>query len=299
VSFPVNWNSSPGASVVHPTGNWFYMTNTQAGVGGAVSQFTIGANGGLTSPSLLMVGQTPGSTSPYGLAIDPTGKYAYAVGTLPGGGGVFQYTVNPTTGVLQPNPSSTNNVVSTTPVTSLGAAQPWDIKVLQMSSGSEYAYVSNYADGTVWAFSVNADGTLASVGALLVAPTDTVCTCDKSGGNNIAAMGIALHPSSKYAYVTFSCCSSPQAVAQFNINQSTGALFPMTPPTVLASGSSQSIAVESSGKYAYVTSGYTGFANSAIAQYTIDQTTGALTLMPNPTVQTGAFGPSGIVTVGK
>ena len=299
VSLPTNWNPSPGASVVHPTGNWFYMTNAQAGVGGAVSWFTIGATGGLTSPTLLMVGQNPQQTTPYGIAIDPTGKYAYVAGTTGAGyGAVFQYTVNPTTGALQPNPSSSNNFVSTTPVTSLGWAQPWDIKVLQISSG-EYAYVSNYDDGTVWEFSVNPDGTLSSLGSFLVAPTASVCTCDQSGGNNIAAMGFALHPSGKYAYVTFSCCSSLQSVAQFTINQTDGTLSPMTPPTVLSSGSSQSIAVESSGKFAYVTSGSTGFASHSIAQYTIDQGTGALTLMSNPTVDTGADGPSGIVTVGK
>ena len=298
VPFPTTWNSSPGASVVHPTGNWLYFTNTQPGLGGAVSQFTIGATGDLTSPSLVMIGQNPGRTSPYGIAIDPSGKYAYVTATNGAGtGGVYQYTVDPTTGVLQPNPSSDDNVVATTPVTSLGWAQPWDIKVLQIASG-EYAYVSNYDDGTVWELAVNpADGTLTPLGAFLVAPT-TVCTCE-AGGNNIAAMGIALHPSGKSVYVTFSCCSSLQSVAQFTVNQTDGTLSPMTPATVLSSGSSQSIAVESSGKYAYVTSGETGFASSSIAQYTIDQASGALSLMANPKVNTGGVGPSGIVTIGQ
>jgi 6-phosphogluconolactonase (cycloisomerase 2 family) len=244
-----------------------------------------------------MVGQTPGSTSPYAIAIDPTGKYAYVGATVPGGGGVFQYTVDPAAGTLLPNPSSSNNVVSTPPFTKLGGAQPWDIKVLQISSG-EYAYVSNYDDGTIWEFSVDpANGILSLLGSFLVAPT-SVCTCE-AGGNNIAAEDIALHPSGNYVYVTFSCCSSLQSVAQFTVNQTDGTLSPMSPPTVLSSGSAASIAVESSGKYAYVTSGDTGFARSAIAQYTIDQTTGALSLMANPTVDTGGVGPSGIVTVGK
>ena len=297
VPFPPGWNSAPLKGVAHPAGPWFYLINTQPGVGGAVSQFTIGATGGLTSPSLLMVGQTPGSTAPYAIAIDPTGKYAYVGATVPGGGGVFQYAVDPAAGTLLPNPSSSNNVVSTPPFTKLGGAQPWDIKVLQISSG-EYAYVSNYDDGTIWEFSVDpANGTLSLLGSFLVAPTG-VCTCE-AGGNNIAAEDIALHPSGQYVYVTFSCCSSLQSVAQFTVNQTDGTLSPMSPPTVLSSGSAASIAVESSGKYAYVTSGDTGFARSAIAQYTIDQTTGALSLMANPTVDTGGVGPSGVVTVGE
>ena len=59
------------------------------------------------------------------------------------------------------------------------------------------------------------------------------------------------------------------------------------------------IAIESSGKYAYVTSGNNDAGiGTSISQYTIDQTTGALTLMSNPSVQTG-YAPGEIVTVGK
>ena len=111
-------------------------------------------------------------------------------------------------------------------------------------------------------------------------------------------MGIALHPSGKYAYVTFMCCSSTQHIAQFNVNQGDGTLSAMTTPTVSAPwNTALGIAIESSGKYAYVTSG--SDVMGAIAQYTIDQATGALTPMANATLQTGAIGPSQIVTVGK
>jgi 6-phosphogluconolactonase (cycloisomerase 2 family) len=88
-------------------------------------------------------------------------------------------------------------------------------------------------------------------------------------------------------------------VAQFTIDQSTGKLLAMTPPTVSAGGAgAASITVEASGKYAYATSGDTGWGSYSVAQYTIDQTTGALTLMKNATVVAG-YGPGGIVTVGK
>jgi 6-phosphogluconolactonase (cycloisomerase 2 family) len=92
--------------------------------------------------------------------------------------------------------------------------------------------------------------------------------------------------------------SSPSAViAQFKIDQTTGVL--VSNGTVSAGGTAAaSIAIESSGKYAYATSGDSGWGNFSIAQYTIDQTTGALTLMSNPTVKAG-YGPSEIVTVGK
>jgi 6-phosphogluconolactonase (cycloisomerase 2 family) len=92
--------------------------------------------------------------------------------------------------------------------------------------------------------------------------------------------------------------SSPSAViAQFKIDQTTGVL--VSNGTVSAGGTATaSIAIESSGKYAYATSGDSGWGNFSIAQYTIDQTTGALALMNNPSVLAG-YGPSQIVTVGK
>jgi hypothetical protein len=51
---------------------------------------------------------------------------------------------------------------------------------------------------------------------------------------------------------------------------------------------------EASGDYAYATSGDTGWGHSTIAQYKINQTTGALEPLSNATVQAG-YGPSGIV----
>jgi 6-phosphogluconolactonase (cycloisomerase 2 family) len=70
-----------------------------------------------------------------------------------------------------------------------------------------------------------------------------------------------------------------------------------TPTAAAVGGSIAEIAVESSGKYLYMTSG--GDTGNIVAQYNIDQTTGVLTPMSNPTVTTNVFGPSQIVTVGK
>jgi 6-phosphogluconolactonase (cycloisomerase 2 family) len=86
-------------------------------------------------------------------------------------------------------------------------------------------------------------------------------------------------------------------IAQFKIDQTTGAL--VSNGTVSAGGTGTAwMAIDTSGKYAYVTSGESGWGSNSITQYTIDQTTGALTLMNNPSVVTG-YGPSEIVTVGK
>ncbi|HTT71824.1 MAG TPA: InlB B-repeat-containing protein [Anaeromyxobacteraceae bacterium] len=299
---PTNWSPGPVTGVVHPNGSWFYeITSLSQTVWGASSagvvQFSIGpATGTLTPPTspTIIPDYNGGWVQPLAIALDPNAQYAYlgvgAWGCPSGQGCIAEFKIDQSTGAL----TSIGNT-GTLPSAS-GYVQINDTEVLQIASG-EYVYAANAdSSGEIFEFSVNADGTLTSLGSLPVAPT--ICTCG-TGGNSVTAEQIALHPSGKYAYVTFACCSSKQSVAQFTIDQSNGKLSPMTPPTVLSSGSAAYLALESSGNYAYVTSGDTGFANSTIAQYTIDQATGALTLMANPTVQTGAIGPSGIVTTGK
>jgi 6-phosphogluconolactonase (cycloisomerase 2 family) len=170
-----------------------------------------------------------------------------------------------------------------------GSGTAFDIKIASTSSGA-YVYVANYADGTVAQFKIGADGTLSALNPFLVTA-------------GTYALTIAVHPTGKFAYVAMMNSSDATAaiavVAQFTIDQGTGELLAMTPPTVSAGGAgAASIAVEASGKYAYATSGDSGWGSYSVAQYTIDQSTGALTLMKNATVPAG-YGPGGIVTVGK
>ena len=297
VPIPSAWNPGPVAGVAHPGGSWFYeiMSVSQAVWGtsaAGIVQLDVGTTGALTSPSMTVIPNYNGWVQPTAIAMEPSARYAYlgagAWACPDGQGCIVEYGVDAGSGALT-HLGDTGT---------LDSASGWvyvdDVRVLQLASG-EYVYATNgYSSGEIFEFSVNADGTLTPLGSLPVAPT--VCTCATSG-NYATAGQIALHPSGKYAYVTFSCCSSLQSVAQFTVDQDHGTLSPMTPATVLSSGSSQSIALDPRGEHAYVTSGSTGFASHSIAQYAIDPGTGALTLMSNPTVDTGATGPSGIVTV--
>ena len=270
----------PFGSAVHPSGQWFYVTNDQQGT---VSQFTIGATGGLGSMVSTVLPSPEGSqaVAPYAMAIVPSGKYAFVVsqiGNSTAHGMISQFVINDTTGAL----SSNGSVRTVDP--NFGFTTPATIKIASIGS-TDYVYVANYQKGTVWAYRVQSDGTLAALGSV------------NSGALN--TMGLAAHPSGKYLYATIFTNSQSSIIAQFSVNQTDGTLSAMTPATVPGAGQgSARIAVESSGKYAYVTSGDTGWGSTYVTQYTIDQTTGALTLMSNPSVQAG-FGPSEIITVGK
>jgi 6-phosphogluconolactonase (cycloisomerase 2 family) len=110
------------------------------------------------------------------------------------------------------------------------------------------------------------------------------------------AEAIAFDPSGKHAYVTILGATAATVVEQFSIDQSNGTLSPMNPPTVSAGGAAAAfITVDASGKYAYATSGSSGWGSTTVAQYEIGPD-GALTLMNPPTVKTGDT-PWAVITV--
>jgi uncharacterized repeat protein (TIGR02543 family) len=270
----------PSGIAVNPASQYAYVALLEKG---NVNQYSIGADGKLSAltPPTVSSDTINASNSPVAIAIDPSGKWAYVAdgSNLT----VSQYAIG-ADGTLS---ALTPFLVSTGGKTGSGTA--FDIKIASTSSGA-YVYVANYADGTVAQFKIGADGTLSALNPFLVTA-------------GTYALTIAVHPTGKFAYVAMMNSSDATAaiavVAQFTIDQGTGELLAMTPPTVSAGGAgAASIAVEASGKYAYATSGDSGWGSYSVAQYTIDQSTGALTLMKNATVPAG-YGPGGIVTVGK
>jgi 6-phosphogluconolactonase (cycloisomerase 2 family) len=269
----------PSGIAVHPKSPYAYVALQQKS---SVNQFTVGADGTLSAltPSTVTSGDpTNGANGPVSIAIDPSGNWAYVANGASLTVSQYKIGADGTLSALTPFLVATGGV--------RGSGTAFDVKIVSTSSGA-YAYVTNYADGTVAQYSINpTSGILSPLTPSLI-----------SAGTY--AFSIAVHPTGKFAYVTILTGSPDAAVAQFTIDQTTGAFSAMTPPTVSAGGAGAAvITVEASGKYAYATSGETGWGSSSIAQYNIDQDTGALTLMNNPTVQTSGTGPGGIVTVGK
>jgi DNA-binding beta-propeller fold protein YncE len=89
-------------------------------------------------------------------------------------------------------------------------------------------------------------------------------------------------PSGRFAYVPNTYGNN--TVSQYTIDSATGALSPSTPSEAATGNQPTSVAVDPSGKFAYVVNR----ADDTISMYTIDPTTG--TLSPNTpfTIATGA-----------
>ena len=260
----------PGGGAIHPTKPWYYVANLEWNT---ISQNTIGADGSLAAMTPPIVTTAAG---PNTIAIDPLGKYAY----VPNGNTVSQYTIDQTSGTLQ----------SMSPSTVAAGLATENIGFASLSSGT-YAYVLNGGGGTtggsVSQYKIDpASGGLSQIETVAADPDELQY-----------ASSLTVHPTGKFAYATLCCASPSKVIVQFKVDPTTGKL---TRNGMVSAGGKATawIAIESSGKYAYATSGDSGWGSYSVAQYTIDQTTGSLTLMPNPTVLAG-FGPSQIVTVGK
>ncbi len=140
-----------------------------------------------------------------------------------------------------------------------------------------YAYVANQG-GTVSQYKIGLDGALTAM---------SPATVESVSGED--AFFITTDPSGKYAYVVNYTLGStvPGAVSQFTIGPK-GALTPMSPASVGSGSQPSCIAVDPSGKYAYVTNSN----DDTVSQYTIGSN-GALTPMSTATVGTGSY-PSSI-----
>ena len=190
------------------------------------------------------------------VVVDPTGKFAYVAWYS---GAVSMYTIDPTTGAL----------------TSLGMLAipdqfgPYSVAV---NPSGKVLYLGNSGTrddvGIVSMYSIDATtGALTSVGL--------------GGFASVYPWSMAVHPSGKFAYVTNEYTQPPQypswpsILYEYTIDPATGNLGHVTTTTAGLTPTSipTSIAIDPSGKFAYVTNS----GSNDISMYTINATTGALT----------------------
>jgi YVTN family beta-propeller protein len=240
----------PVGVAVHPNGLFAYVTSVATNPG-FVYEYTIGADG-----RLIPIAGAPsvgGGAYPSTITVHPSGKYAYVVdNTGPSTGNVSQYTI------------LANGQLSAMSPAAVGSGNgPWFVSVDPLG---RYAYVADQFDGVVYQYKIGLNGALS---ALIPAAVST------GSGAASGPYSVTVHPSGKYAYVAN---YGDGTVSQFNIGAG-GVLMPMTPTATVGSGSGAAsgpytVAVEPSGRYAYVTNS----GDNTVSQYTINAS-GALTAM--------------------
>ena len=140
-----------------------------------------------------------------------------------------------------------------------------------------FVYVTNFSQGNDVSQYDASSGELSRLSPFSVA-----------AGSGPVAIGVT--PDAKSVYVVN---QGDNTVSQYAINQTTGTLSAEFPFTVATGPHPTAIAVSSDGKSAYVTNAPGGGGSGSISQYTIDSTTGQLSVKTPATIATGV-GPIGI-----
>jgi YVTN family beta-propeller protein len=213
--------------------------------------------------------------SPQSVVVDPTGKFAYVANAGCRDtfiGSVSIYTINVTTGALQP----------------IGAVKAGtSSQSVAVDPSGNFVYVANdgYGDTSNGGYGNNGNISIYTVDPMtgLLTARGTV----NSGGR---AASLAVHSSGKFAYVVNGCtANSAEGVSMFSVDNGTGALTSIgTIPTGATGPSACSIHIgitlDASGRFAYVAGDGCGLDTypGYIAAYAINPTTGVLTAVGPP-----------------
>ncbi len=197
------------------------------------------------------------------LAIDPTGKYAYAVQAQAAVflAAVYTYRIDQATGKL--------NLLPGTPLPT-GA----NYSSIMVDPQGRFVYTPNQTSDTVSGFTINqSNGTLTE----MAGSPFTV---------GLSPQSISIDSMDRFAYV-----GAVPATFAFSINPATGALTPLSPSSYTG-GSPYAQAVDPRGKFLYVAAG-TGLYGYNISQYNAGPGMGAGDLTPIPGSPFGSVTTSG------
>ncbi len=249
--FTSNCNTGGGTTA----SKFAFVANFQNATAGSVSVFTINSTtGALTSTgSSFSTGSTTLSNGPASL-ITVLGKYLY---TANDGGSVSAFTINTATGAL--------SAISGSPF----AAGTNPNNIIADPSG-KFLYTANSGSRDITAYSIDSStGTLVPIGTF---------AAGASALNAGQAVGLAVHPSGNFLYVTLDTAG----IAVFSINQTTGILTFLSQNAPQAGAAIQSITINKAGTFAYAADGVSG-----VEEFSVNTSTGALTLLSSSPVTAG------------
>jgi YD repeat-containing protein len=254
---PFSVGNGPLAAVVDPSGQFVYVINS---TDRTISAFTVGPNSG----SLTAVAGSPfaAGESPQAMTVDPSGKFVLVTNAATGGGG-SSWDALP--GIRDYNSSGTF-LLASLEAFSLGglgnlpdafmrgdAAQPYIFKTLDrpVYGGDNTSHLLAYG---------GAVATTQDRGGQKLNPTP-----DCGGGGGASVVG---RDGSK----ANSCGGSNATISVFSISTSSGALSQVTNSPFLASGTADSIVVDPTDRFVYVT-----YDSNVIDGFAFDSTSGSLT----------------------
>ena len=189
--------------------------------------------------ALALVDTIGAGTTPAAIAVEPSGRFVYEANV--GSNDVWSYSVNQATGAL-------------TSVGSPVAAGDYPASIA-VNPKHPFVLVASVNSSQLHAYVINADGSLTPTGPAV--------------GTLINPRSIAIENSGRFAYV-----AEGASIVVYSIDPATGEVTP-TDSSVLAGGRPSSLAMHPDGKFLYAGNS----TDMNVGVYSIDSTTGALTLM--------------------
>lgn len=259
---------TPYGLAIESSDRWLYMLSQE--VSGNVSLFEIQSDGTLVQRNCGTAQTCPAGSVPESIAVDPTGQFLSVANRSDNTLSLFA--IDQSTGQL----TAIKEVASrATP-----SAVAYYTDTAEVTVTPRYAYVANFNGNSISAYTINtANGNLSVIGTpTATAGRPTSVTADIMAG---------------YLYATNEVTDN---VSAFAINSSTGSLTEIsgspfsieTDPNGPETGP-QSISIDPSGRFAYVAN-----STDTLSAYSIDSSTGALTLLSGSPFATGN-NPSSVV----
>ena len=229
---------------MHPSGKFIYVFTS--GVKSSIQEISVNSGGGT------VLGPAVEESASLSLGVfDPAGQYLFVNDATDGG--IFVFQVNQTNGSL--------TAVANSPFALPSGEQPTYLAI-GGSGTSLFLYADLYTQtalgGGIAAFSIDS-----STGALAVVPGSPFQT-----GADAAPVYISVDPSRNFLYAS----SFYGAIYGFHINPTTGALSQVPGSPVSTASGSDTIAIDPSDQFLYVTN----YSNSTISGFSINATTGSL-----------------------
>lgn len=261
---PFPAGDGPRSIAIDPSGKFVY-------VGGYTGYYPVSGISALAidpaTGALTAVAGSPfdtGSLSPYALAVDPSGKFVYAVS----GGSIPVYAIDAATGAL--------SAIAGSPFTST-----FEGGGIAIDPSGKFVYVGGYSR-YYWEYGVFALAVDPATGALAVAARYPFPAGD-------GPLSISVDPSGRFFYVA---SRSSNHVSAFLIDAATGALTAVAGSPFAAGDEPSAVAVDPSGKFVYVANHY----SNNVSAFAINLVTGALSAVRGSPFGAGER-PSGLAVV--
>jgi 6-phosphogluconolactonase (cycloisomerase 2 family) len=248
---------SSTVSVILGTAAYGYIANS-ADTTDAISQFAVSAAAAAPLTPLSPAAVTS-SLALHQVALSPNGLYAYAIETI--SGAIVLYDVAPQGGTT-PAPGTLNQPATPFTISSgTGAGPNW----VAIDPTGRFLYVLHYGGASIDGFTIGPTGTLTAIGAVT---------------NYTTNMALPVQPlfDSEGDYLYIINGTSPGNISAYSINQTTGALTPLSTPTIAVGNGPTYGSIDSSHPatpHLYVTNA----ADKTVTLLGINPVTGLLTMI--------------------